>query len=147
MVCLLLACVSYALAEGNQYLHIHTADGWKVLDLEKVDRLSFSGNQMIAADENNVTVETFDRSGLAEMYVDETSGVNEIASDAADATFSYKQGVATMLADGLFEVYGLDGSLMVAIKAKKGENIDLTAMTQEIVILKSGKFTAKVVLR
>lgn len=115
--------------------------------MEKVDRLTFSGASMIASDVNNNPVETFDRNDLTEMFVSETSGIESVASDAANAAFTFKQGVATMLADGVFEVYDIDGTLLVSIKAQKGDNIDLTEISSNVVILKSGNFSTKVSMR
>lgn len=140
-----------AYAEGGHYLHVRTSAGWKVLDLETVDRLTFTSGTMVASDADNKTVETFDRGSLEKMYFDETpetTGIGqEAVADATEATFRLEQSTATMLADGVFEVYSIDGSLLVSINAKKGESIDLSAIAVNAVIAKSGSFTIKANLR
>lgn len=106
---------------------------------------------MVASDADNKTVETFDRGSLEKMYFDETpetTGIGqEAVADATEATFRLEQSTATMLADGVFEVYSIDGSLLVSINAKKGESIDLSAISVNAVIAKSGSFTIKANLR
>lgn len=147
LCCLLVISTVSAWAEGGQYLHVQTASGWKVLDLEKVHRLTFISGNMIATDAQNNTLETFDRASLNKMYVDETTGIQSIIADQAKATFCFQNGVATMLTDGKFEAYSLDGPLLVSINAKKGETIDINAISANVVILKSGSFTLKSTLR
>lgn len=139
--------VMNAKADEGQYLHVQTASGWKVLDLEKVDRLTFTTGNMVASDADNNTLETFDRASLEKMYFDETSGVQSVIAESAKATFGVSNGVAAMLEDGKFEVYSLDGSLLVSINAKKGETIDINAISANVVILKSGSYTLKATLR
>lgn len=145
--CLLMLGTINIWADGGQYLHVQTTSGWKVFDLEKVDRLTFTSGNMVASDADNNTLETFDRAILEKMYVDETSGVQSVTADAAKATFNFNNGIATMLADGKFEAFALDGSLLVSIDAKKGETIDINAISPNVVILKAGSFTLKATLR
>lgn len=145
--CLLMLGLMSAKAEEGQYLHVKTSTGWSVLDLEKVDRLTFTAANMVASDANGNQVAGYERSSLDQMYFNESSGVETVVADAAAATFSYRNGAAMMLADGMFEVYGVDGALLVSINAKKGETIDISAISQNVVILKSGSYTLKTVLR
>lgn len=147
LCCLLMLGTVSAWAEGGQYLHVQTASGWKVLDLEKVDRLTFISGNMIATDAQNNTLETFDRASLNRMYVDETMGIQSMTTDQAKAAFCFENGVATMLTDAKFEAYSVDGSLLVSIDAKKGETIDINAISANVVILKSGSFILKSTLR
>lgn len=136
-----------ASADEGQYLHIRTSGGWQVLNLEQVDRLTFTGGQMVAADANNNTLGSFEQSSLNEMYFDETAGVESTLAKAEGAAFSFANGVVTMKEDGRIEIFALDGVLLTAINAKKGETIDLKAISSKYVILKSGKVAQKVSLR
>lgn len=145
--CLLMLGVMNARADEGQYLHVQTASGWKVLDLEKVDRLTFTTGNMVVSDADNNTLETFNRASLEKMYFAETSGVQSVIADSTKAIFGFGNGVVSMLADGKFEAYSLDGSLLVSINAKKGETIDINAISANVVILKSGSFTLKATLR
>lgn len=134
-------------ADGGQYLHIRTASGWSVLDLDQVDRLTFNAGTMVASDADNKTVETFDRGALSDMYFDESAGVQAVTADNTEATFSYNNGVATMLTDGPLEVYAVDGSMLVCLNARRGETVDLSAIRNNVIVLKSGSYTLKATLR
>lgn len=132
---------------GN-YLHFKTTEGWQVLNIDEVDRLAFQGGQMIATDAHGSTVTTIAQESLERMYVDETSGVETIAT-AGNATFRYIHATksAEMLTDGLFELYSTDGQKLVGILAKAGEKIDLSNINPGTVVMKSGKTTIKAILR
>ena len=149
LCCLLSAGCFSAMADGGQYLHIQTSDGWKVLDLEKADRLTFTSSSMVVSDSDGNTVETYDRGNLSAMYVDEYPEVVgvESVSEEPEAAFLMQGSEATMLTDGRFEVYATDGKLLVGIEAKQGEKIDLGAMSGSVVILRSGSYTKKANLR
>lgn len=137
--------------EGSNYLHIRTNSGWQVLSLDQVDRLTFKNNVMTATDANNNVVASFPQDQLEAMRVNESAGVNDVTADTnADATFTFDaaDATATMLADGDFEVYSLNGSLLVRIpEVKKGETINLSAVESGIVIVKSGNYSAKVTIK
>lgn len=136
-----------ARADEGQYLHIRTATGWSVLDLNQVDKLSFPAGQMVASTASGQTIASFDRSSLSEMYVNETSGVQTVVAEDAQPSFRIEGGVVTMLADGTFEAYTTDGAQIVSIAAAKGETIDLNAVRANVVLLKSGTYTLKTALR
>lgn len=151
-------CVAFAAmtmhAEGDtsHYLHIQTDGGWTVLNLDTVDRLSFEGADMVATDSQRNVLGTFSRSKLASMYVDddpEMTGIQAVtdAGEAAPAfAFDPAARTVTMLSDGDFAAYSLDGSRLVYIDTvKASETIDLSAMTENVVILKSGNYTLKTV--
>ena len=58
-------------ASAANYLHIKTSTGWEVLDLDKVDRLTFSNGKMNAQDEKGVTVGTYSQASLEQIYVND----------------------------------------------------------------------------
>lgn len=133
---------------ADNYLHIKTADGWRVLDLEQVDRLTFDGNTMTASDASGAPVMTIPQKSLETMTVTETAGVSTAVVAEAKATFAYSSSTkcVTMLADALFEIYALDGSRLVAVDAAKGDNIHIDAVKAGVVIMKSGEYTLKAVV-
>lgn len=146
-ICFLSLGVLSAKAEEGQYLHIRTATGWSVLNLDEVDKLSFPAGSMVASTASGQTIGTFDRSSLTEMYVDETSGITSVAVEASVPTFRFESGVVTMVADGTFEAYTPDGVQIARIAAKKGETIDLSGVRASVILLKSGSYTLKTTLR
>lgn len=84
------------------------------------------------------------------MYIDnkeEFTGVETVGAEAkATFRFDASSATATMLADGDFAVYAIDGAMLVNIPAvKAGETIDLSAVTEKVIIIKSGNFTIKTV--
>ncbi len=133
---------------ADNYLHIKTADGWRVLDLEQVDRLTFDGNTMTASDASGATVVTIPQKSLEVMAVTETAGVSAPVIAEAKASFVYSPSTkcVTMLDDALFEMYALDGSRLVAVNAAKGENIHIDAVKAGVVIMKSGEYSIKAVV-
>lgn len=138
-----------AIAETN-YLHIETADGWKVLNLDNVDRLTFTGGNMTATDASNAVVMIVPQTSLKTINVNESAGVSAPVVVEAKATFVYNAGSATvtMLADGAFEVYNVAGSLLVNIPgALKGQTIALDGMEPGVVILKSGNYVLKTAIQ
>jgi|GEM_PF-2727401 len=137
-----------AMAE-SQYLHIRTASGWEVLDLAQVDRLTFKSGSMTATDKQNNTVATYNQNALESMYVDENAGIESVVSTDTEATFTFsKDGYVEMKADGAFLIYGADGALLLEIpEARKGEIISLKTLRQGVVILKSGNYSIKAIVK
>ena len=148
----LLLAMSLALAamgaSAANYLHIKTDSGWEVLDLDRVDRLVFAGGVMNAQDASGNSVGSYSQVALEQLYVDDKAGVADVQAESkAKATFTFDAATmsARMLADAKFEIYGFDGSLLVAIPAKAGEEISLGAMRGAgVVIVKSGDYVIKV---
>lgn len=134
---------------AENYLHVKTGNGWEVLDLDLVDRLTFSETSMTATDEEGKTVAAFDRTDLDRMYVDETTGVATIKVADTAAAFRYDAATrtATMLADGTFELIAADGKILVSIPAKAGETINLSDIKPGVVIMKAGKTSTKAILK
>lgn len=138
--------------EGN-YMHVLTSTGWKVLDLDQVDRLTFKNGTMVASDKKQNAIETISQKDLMSMTYSETmaelSGVEMLSSDE-DASFSFFNGSKTivMKADGNFTVYSESGATLVEIPAAKaGQTIDLSAIRPGIVILKSGNQSLKAIIK
>lgn len=146
-----MAIPGFAQAEGN-YLHVKTADGWKVLNLDKVDRLTFKGGNMTASDKDNNVVETVPMASLETITFSEQAEPSSVASIEADtaAPFSFDAASSTvhMNADGDFSLYDIEGKLLVSIPAvKAGETIDLSAVKGEVVVIKSGNHSLKTILK
>lgn len=146
------ACLSmWAQSADTNYLHIYTNGQWVVLDLDKVDRLEFKGDNMIAKAEDNTEVATYPRTSLQVLYVDEvaTTAITAATADQTAAfTFDAATKSATMLADGQFTIFDINGRRLVEIPAvKKGEIVDLKALRPGIVILRSGNFSMKAVIK
>lgn len=138
--------------EGN-YLHVLTSAGWKVLDLDQIDRLTFKNGSMVATDKKQNTIETISQNDLTKMAYSETkaefSGIEMLPADEK-AVFSFFNGSKTvvMKADGNLAVYTEAGVRLVEIPdAKAGQAIDLSAIRQGIVILKSGNQSLKAIIR
>lgn len=137
---------------GSNYLHVRTSSGWEVLDLDKVDRLSFSGETMVASDASGNTVSTYPRTELQTMQVDnDFSGVNLVIADESEAaTFSFDASSDTvvMMTDGDFEIFNPTGVILLSIPGvKKGETIALAELQSGVLILKSGNYSIKVIIK
>ncbi len=142
-----------AAEEEALYLHIKTTAGWRVLSLDKIDRLKFAGNTMTVTDANDNVVATFARNELSNMAVDEAStpeaGVNDIEIGKG-VTFAFDAQTSTvhMLADGALDVYDISGRHLVSIAAvSAGETVDLSEIAAGVVIIKSGTYNLKVALK
>lgn len=149
---LLTLCLGVAAlgASAATYLHLQTSTGWQVIDLEQVDRLTFSGGVMTAQNAQGATVGTYPQSSLEQIIVNDTAGLDKIAAADEEASFEFKAATMSvkMLADGAFEVYGLDGKQLVSIPAKAGEEIAVGALRSTgTVIMKSGNYAIKATVR
>lgn len=143
------AAVATASADGN-YLHLKTASGWEVLDLEQVDRLTFANGVMTASDANKNTIKTFDQASLEQMYFDDTAGVMTVSAEESEPSFQVSDNgrLVKMIQAGEFEVYSVAGESLVGIPGVKvGETINLSALPAGVAILKSGNYAKKVVLK
>ena len=81
-----MAIPGFAQAEGN-YLHVKTADGWKVLNLDKVDRLTFKDGNMTASDKDNNVVETVPMASLETITFSEQPEPSSVTSIASRPNF------------------------------------------------------------
>lgn len=136
-------------ASAANYLHVRTADGWQVFDLEKVDRLTFKGGTMTATDAAGQTVATVPQQSLESMYVNDSAALAEVKAGDAKATFGYDaEGRSVkVFSDGLFEIFALDGKRLVAIPASKGEVINLGDLQPGTVVFRQGQFTLKAIVK
>ena len=140
---------------ADDYLHIRTATGWKILNIADVDRLTFKGGTMVATDTDNKTLLSVDCKELETMVVtdntDVPAGVDQVTSNpATQATFTYDATTRciVMKADGALEIYRADGARIDAIpQAKAGEVIEIEGVGNGIIIVKSGAYTLKVALK
>lgn len=135
--------------EGN-YLHLQTATGWEVIDLDQVDRLTFSNGTMTASDKDQTTVASFRQDQLISMNYSETSGIESVTDDNMESTFYFDSDAKAVImkADGIFEVFSEAGVKLVEIpSAKNGETINLSAIRKGIVILKSGSHSLKAIIK
>ncbi len=147
----LVAASCFPAISAGDYLQVRTSDGWVVLDLDQVDRLSFAGNVMTASDKNNNVVKTIPQTSLIEMsYSESAAGIEAVVAPKAEATFTFDaaSGVVTVSKDGSIEVYTTDGKALVVIsEVKAGETVNLSAITEGVVIIKSGDYAVKTVLK
>jgi len=145
-----LALALPAFADGN-YLHIRTADGWEVLDIDKVDRLDFKGGKMTATDASGNVVASYPQESLESMFIDDTAGVTDaVAGGDTEPSFTFDaaSGLVNILADGDFTVYDADGRALVSIPGVcAGQVVDLSAIHPGVVILVSGNYSLKVAVR
>ncbi len=136
---------------AENYLHIRTDAGWEVIDLDKVDRITFTNGNMVATDASQNVLSTIAQSTLQTMYVDDTAGINTVSTDntAATLTFDAATKVVTLLADGSFEIYNAAGALLVAIpQVKQGETVNLSGISAATpVILKNGNYSLKAIVK
>lgn len=134
-------------ADGN-YLHIKTSEGWSVLDLEQVDRLSFSDNVMTATSASGETLSSYPQDQLEKMFANDAAGVADLKTDNKNGNFVLDGKTVTMLADSDFAIYSTDGTALVEIPAvKNGEKIDLSALTPGVYVAKSGNQSQKISLK
>lgn len=156
LVSSILAGASFAAFAEGEWLHVKTEKGWEVFSLENVDRLVFSDKVMTASDKSGNVKATFNRSDLTTMYVDNeesskgSSGINGVVTENAKATFSFDSSTKNVImnADGVFSIYGTDGSLLLSIpEAKAGEIINISRIGARVVILQSNGFTLKALLK
>lgn len=137
---------------SDNYLHILTDDGWKILNIEQIDKISFKNGTMTATGQNNETVLAVPSEKIQSMSVldtnDAQTGIEAVT--AAEAPFVLNNGSAsvTMLQNGNFRLINLEGMVLCEIPAvEKGQTIDLTNVAPGIHILQSGSFTIKVCLQ
>lgn len=158
-VAALLTAATAANAE-SLYLHIQTANGnWQVLDLEKVDRLTFTNGNMVATNTDNQTVATFAATDLATMQVNDdpetineypVAGIDAPESTGAEATFTFDPATRTIavLVDGALTITAIDGRTAVAIPAvKAGQSVDVAAMAPGTYVINLGAQSLKAVIR
>jgi hypothetical protein len=138
-------------ANAENYLHVHTDSGWEVINLDLVDRLTFTNGNMVATDAAQNVIATIPQSSLQNMYVNESAGISKPTVDSsATATFTFNatSKMATLLADGAFDVYNEAGKRILAIPhAQRGETVNLSALSAGTIIIKSGNYSLKTIVK
>lgn len=133
---------------GPLYFHVRSTDGnIKIYDLEKIDRLTFSGDDM-TLQKDGAAVETFKTSDLKSMEVNESeSKVNAIVSEAK-TWFAFAGKTITAGRDCDVTVADLSGVILVEIGGvKAGQSIDLSALPSGTYIITDGSNPAKIELK
>lgn len=135
-------------ATAGDFLHIQTAGGWKLYDVATIGYLKFEGANMLIQDNQQKTIASYPRTDVTSFHVDgESSSLDGVVA-GAKATFSYADGIVTMLSDGEFSVYAPDGVLLTTLSdVKAGQTINIADLGARVVILKSGSFTIKAAIR
>ena len=135
----------------DDYLHIKTADGWVVLNLNKADRLTFNGGKMTVLDESGNTVTTINQTVLEKAHFSntpESASVSSIITEEPTFTFDASSKSVKIAKDGIFEIFSVDGKTLVSIsEAKKGESVSLEHLAEGFVIMKSGNYTFKTIVK
>lgn len=148
-----LATATRAESDSGRYLHVRDGGGWTVLNIDNVNRLLFNGGNMTAVDKAGEVIGSFPQSALSSMYVDEYPDLSDISdlfsNPSPEATFTLnEEGLPTLLSDGDFKVFDFNGVLLVDIPvAEAGQTVDLSAVTEKTLILKSGDYALKIVRR
>ena len=149
VVAAIFASLALSLSAAN-YLHIRTDAGWTVLDLDNVDRITFTGGNMTVTDEKGGVLGTFKQEELQSLHSDEIAGIAETVADSVETTFTFDAASrsVTVTADGDFTVYDAAGNTLVAIPGvKKGETIDLGALQPGVVIMTNGTHSLKALIK
>lgn len=146
------ACCALSASAADYYLHLKTSSGWKVLNLDEVSTLTFKGDKMVARSADDKVVLDVPKAELEMMSVDQSAGIDVTVADATDGavtfTFDATACKAVMKTAGSFEMYGTAGEALLVIPAvAAGEEIDLSAITPGVVILKSGNYSLKALLK
>lgn len=135
-------------AYSANYLHLRTADGWEVLNLDEVDHLIFKDGKMNAHAADGNVVSSYAQDDLVTSYVNQETGVESVVADAEAQSFSFNGNTAKVLANGDFTVYALGGEAVVAIPGvKAGETVALGQLEPGVYVLTLGKYSQKCVIR
>lgn len=141
-----------AFAEG-EYLHVQTSSGWEVIPISNVNKLTFNGGYMTATDSQNKELIKIKQTELGKMLVNdskESASVIGITDETTPANFAFDANAKSVLIleDGDFAVYTLSGEQLIAIPTvKKGETVNLAAINSEVVIIKSGSYAIKALMK
>ena len=146
----LLLCSMAASAE-DFYLHVQTADGnWQIINIEKIDRLTFTDGKMSAIAPGGDVLLSVPRSELKTINADETqSGIDEVAVTAKGA-FTFTDGCMIRVSEGpaAVEVTDLQGRTLVAIPAvQAGQSVDLSPLPEGVYVVKVGKESSKIAVK
>lgn len=137
----------------DHYLHVQTAEGWKVLDIAQVDRLTFSNGFMTATGHDNQQIAQIKQTDLSKMFVTESkesASAPEISDISQERPFTFDASTKSVriLKDGDFAIFNVAGSKLLSIpEVKAGQLVDINAVKADIVIIKSGHYTVKAILK
>lgn len=130
------------------YFHVNTNDGnYKVYDLEKIDRLTFAGENM-TIEKDGQALETIKRSALDQIEVN--SSETGIAALEASTTEWYSlSGRNIVLRSGnQINVFDLSGVQVIGIQnMNAGSYVDVEELPTGIYVISNGKESAKIELR
>ena len=146
LIAALLMTTGLAGMAASNYLHIATDKGWEVIDLDQADRITFSGGTMTVTDASGNAIASYPQASLDRMYVDRNTGVDAIAGEATEAGFKVSGNgrMVELMGTGTFEVFGLDGTLLVAIPgAMEGKTVTLSGLKQGIYVYRLGGYSVK----
>ncbi|MCX4263450.1 MAG: hypothetical protein OSJ37_01865 [Muribaculaceae bacterium] len=150
----LAACIigtAYTAAAVDDYLHIKTANGWVVFNLNNADRITFNNGKMTVLDQSGNTLGSINQSDLVKAHFSnttESTSVNSIVAE--DPTFSFDAASKTVKidCDGTFEIFAIDGKTLISIpSAKKGETVNIESLNENIVIIKLGNYSIKTIVK
>jgi hypothetical protein len=138
---------------AQNYLHVQTADGWKLINLDNVERITFAGGVMTATDASNTIIAQLNQQKLESMYVDDeenVSGLKITKLDQGEATLSFdaNKKVIKVLTDGSLDVFTVTGVKILTVpNVKKGEIVDVSQLAVGTAIFKNGTFSLKTILK
>lgn len=145
-----LASATCMYAQESNYLHVRTADGVAIYDIEEVSRISFTADKMQIAMKNDKPEVSINRTELQSMAMDESSSsVNTIEADATSILrYDSASRTATVAQDCTFEIFSTAGELLYAVAdVKAGEKISMAGIHPGIVIIKAGNNSLKIALK
>lgn len=145
-----LVCGAQAVSAQEMYLHIQTSDGWQVLNIDQVDRLTFTGDTMRATDSAGNLVTEIPQISLQTMKVDESSGVEVITDEQTRDNFELSADGRTAVANasGTLSVYATDGTRLVCIpEVKVAQKVHLEALPAGTYIITLDGQSTKAILR
>lgn len=150
----LMLCMSASAWAEELYLHVQSADGnWTVLDLNQVNRLTFSGGQMKATDSKGTVVAQFPAASLTTMKVNDESQAGldlvETPSGAAKCFDMSQDGrMLTAKIDGTLRVFTSTGQLAVEIpQVKAGQSVNLYSLPAGAYVINYANVARKALLK
>lgn len=147
-----LCIAALPISAEQHYLHVQTSEGWKVLDIAQVDRLTFSNGVMTATDHDKQQITQIKQTDLSKMFVTEkeTSAVDEIHDVDIEPSFMFDSTSKSVriLKDGDFAIFNPAGSTLISIPdVKVGQLVDINDVKADIIIIKSGHYSVKALLK
>lgn len=148
LILALAAYCSHTFATEN-YLHIQTDNGWTIINIDNVDRISFSDGKMVITDKEQTTT-TIAQTELVQMLVNESASIESVEFDnnAAKFTIDAQTKTVKMTTDGNFRILSVNGKILINIPTvKSGETISLDNLNAGVYILQSSNYAIKIVTK